>query len=136
MPPSTICTPQPSRLPLGFVLRQSLGVQIASEGVFSNTSLLSAVYYYNNLCHEQFSSRHFPSKTCQQNFVQVNSLIQPFLYFAINRRLQEDLIRKMQFCSSRETNNVTKVSKNRGCKYPRFQKSWVLLCYRTSLKDP
>merc|ERR1719494_513465 len=41
----------------------------------------------------------------------VNSLIQPFLYFAINRRLQEDLIRKMQFCSSRETNNVTKVSK-------------------------
>ena len=96
------------------------GVQIASEGIFfntsplsavfyCNTSLLSAVNYYNTL--SQFSSRHFPCKTCQQNFVQVNSLIQPFLYFAINRRLQEDLIRKMQFCSSRETNDVTKVPK-------------------------
>ena len=34
MPPSTICTPRPSRLPLGFVLRQSLGVQLPQRAHF------------------------------------------------------------------------------------------------------
>ena len=40
----------------------------------------------------------FPFKICQSYYIQVNSLIQPFLYFAINRRLREDLIHKIQLC--------------------------------------
>ena len=49
--------PRTSRLPSGFALGKSLGprgaksllrqISRSSEGVFSNTSLLSAVYYYN-----------------------------------------------------------------------------------------
>ena len=52
----------------------------------------------------------FPCKICQSDYIQVNSLIQPFLYFAINRRLREDLIHKIQLCCcSRDSNDASKV---------------------------
>ena len=52
----------------------------------------------------------FPFKICQSYYIQVNSLIQPFLYFAINRRLREDLIHKIQLCCcSRDSNDASKV---------------------------
>ena len=76
------------------------------------TILISIYTVWPTFCVTiNFQADTFPRKICQSYYVQVNSLIQPFLYFAINRRLQEDLIRKMQFCSSRETNDVTRVPK-------------------------
>ena len=54
-----------------------------------------------------FQANTSPCKICQSYHIQVNSLIQPFLYFAINRRLREDLIRKIQLCCcSRGSNDA------------------------------
>ena len=71
------CTPRPSRLPSGNLL--GLGVQNphpweifwASGGVFSNTSLLSAVYGFNILASTVEMQPYWDPSP--QNLVQINS---------------------------------------------------------------
>ena len=85
-PPETICTPRSERLPSGNL--EGLGVQIASGGVFSNTPLLSAVYYYNIFerhCNSQpfiilrMSNQIFP---CLFVWCRPSHMCNNFVYFS------------------------------------------------------